>query len=55
MILSLPPFFHELDFTIPYGTMHVLTHVIYVLNLLLFWFMMNHRGKDYDVLIGWLH
>jgi hypothetical protein len=50
-----PSRLHELDFTISYDMMHDLTHVIFVLNLSLFWFMMKHRGRYYEVLLGWFH
>jgi hypothetical protein len=50
-----PSHLHELDFTISYDMMHALTHVIFVLNLSLFWFMMKHRGRYYEVLLGWFH
>jgi hypothetical protein len=40
-----PSHLHELDFMISDDTMHSLTHVIFVLDLSLFWFMMKHRGK----------
>jgi isoprenylcysteine carboxyl methyltransferase (ICMT) family protein YpbQ len=33
---------------ISYDMMHVLTHVVFVLKLSLFWFMMKHIGKCYD-------
>jgi hypothetical protein len=48
-----PSHLHELDFTISYDIMHALTHVICVLNLSLFWFMMKHRGRCCNVLLGW--
>jgi hypothetical protein len=50
-----PSCLHELDFTISYNMMHALTHVIFVLDLSLFWFMMKHRGRYYEVLLGWFH
>jgi hypothetical protein len=50
-----PPSCHEIDFTISYDIMHALTHVIFVLNLSLFWFLMNHKGRYYEVLLGWFH
>jgi hypothetical protein len=50
-----PSCLHELDFMISYDMMHALTHVIFVLNLSLFWFMMKHRGRYYDILLGWFH
>jgi hypothetical protein len=50
-----PSRLHELDFTISYDMIHALTHVIFVLNLSLFWFMMKHRGRYYEILLGWFH
>jgi hypothetical protein len=50
-----PSRLHELDFTISGDTIHFLTHVIFVLDLSLFWFMMKHRGKYYETLLGWFH
>jgi hypothetical protein len=40
-----PTRLHELDFEIPDDLIHVLTHVIFVLDLSLFWFMMKHKGR----------
>jgi hypothetical protein len=50
-----PSRLHELDFTISDDTIHFLTHVIFVLELSLFWFMMKHRGRYYETLLGWFH
>jgi hypothetical protein len=50
-----PSRLHELDFRISYDMIHALTHVIFVLNLSLFWFMMKHRGRYYEALLGWFH
>jgi hypothetical protein len=50
-----PSRLHELDFTISDDTIHFLTHVIFVLDLSLFWFMMKHRGRYYETLLGWFH
>jgi hypothetical protein len=50
-----PSCLHELDFTISDDVIHVLTHVIFVLDLSLFWFMMKHRGRYYEILLGWFH
>jgi hypothetical protein len=50
-----PSRLHELDFTISDDTIHFLTHVIFVLDLSLFWFMMKHRGRYYEILLGWFH
>jgi hypothetical protein len=46
---------HGIDFTISDDVIHVLTHVIFVLDLSLFWFMMKHRGRCYDTLLAWLY
>jgi hypothetical protein len=40
-----PSHLHELDFIISDDIVHSLTHVIFALNLLLFWFMMKHRSR----------
>jgi hypothetical protein len=53
--LSWIPMDKELDFTISDDTIHFLTHVIFVLDLSLFWFMMKHRGRYYETLLGWFH
>jgi hypothetical protein len=50
-----PSCLHQLDFTISDDTIHFITHVIFVLNLSLFWFMMKHRGRYYEKLLGWFH
>jgi hypothetical protein len=50
-----PSRLHELDFTISDDTIHFPTHVVFVLDLSLFWFMMKHRGRYYDTLLGWFH
>jgi hypothetical protein len=50
-----PSQLHELDFTISDNTIHFLTHIIFVLDLSLFWFMMKHRGRYYETLLGWFH
>jgi hypothetical protein len=39
-----PSYLHELDFMIMYDIMTSLTHVIFVLDLSLLWFMMKHGG-----------
>jgi hypothetical protein len=39
-----PTHLHELYFMVSNDMIHSLTHVIFVLNLSLFWFMINHRG-----------
>jgi hypothetical protein len=50
-----PSLLHELYFMIFYDTIHFLTHVIFVLDLSLFWFMMKHRDKYYETFLGWFH
>ena len=51
-----PPFgLHELDLMIFDNILHSLTHVIFVLDLSLFWFMMKHRGMYCETLLGWFH
>jgi hypothetical protein len=50
-----PSRLHELDFTISYDMIYALTHVIFVLDLSLFWFIMKHKGMYYEVLLGWFH
>jgi hypothetical protein len=50
-----PTHLHELDFVIPNDLIHFLTHVIFVLDLSLFWFMMKHKGRYRGTLLDWLH
>jgi hypothetical protein len=50
-----PTRLHELDLTIPNDAIHFLTHVIFMLNLSLLWFMMKHRGRYCETLLGWFH
>jgi hypothetical protein len=50
-----PTRLHELDFEIFNDMIHVLTHVIFVLDLSLFWFMMKHKGRYRGMLLDWLH
>jgi hypothetical protein len=50
-----PTCLHELDFVILDDLIHVLTHVIFVLYLSLFWFMMKHKGRYHGTLLDWLH
>jgi hypothetical protein len=49
-----PTRLHELDFVIFDDLIHVLTHVIFVLDLSLFWFMMKHKGRYHGTLLDWL-
>jgi hypothetical protein len=46
---------HELDFTISDDTIHFLTHVIFVIDLSLYFFLMKRRGKYYEIFPGWFH
>jgi hypothetical protein len=47
-----PPYcLHESDFMISFDTMHVLTHVIFVLDLSLCWFVIKHRGRCYGTML----
>jgi hypothetical protein len=50
-----PTRLHELDFEFPNDLIHVLTHVIFVLDISLFWFMMKHKGRHCGTLLDWLH
>jgi hypothetical protein len=50
-----PTRLHELDFMISDDMIHALTHVIFVLDLSLFWFMMKHKGRYRGTLLDWLH
>jgi hypothetical protein len=40
-----PTRLHELEFVISNDMIYILTHVIFVLDLSLFWFMMKHKGR----------
>jgi hypothetical protein len=50
-----PTRLHELDFMISDDMIYALTHVIFVLDLSLFWFMMKHKGRYCGTLLDWLH
>jgi hypothetical protein len=50
-----PSRLHELDFMTSYGMMYVPTHDLFVLDLSLFWFMMKHKGRYFDTMLGWFH
>jgi hypothetical protein len=50
-----PTRLHELDFMIFDDTIDYLTHVILVLNLSLFWFMMKHKGRYCGTFLDWFH
>ena len=47
-----PSHLHELDFIISYNIMHVLAHDLFVLDLYLFWFIMKHKGRCFDTILG---
>jgi hypothetical protein len=49
-----PTRLHELDFMISDDMIYALTHVIFVLDLSLFWFMMKHKGRYCGTLLDWL-
>jgi hypothetical protein len=51
----LPSRLHELEFTISDDAIHFLTHIIFALDLSLFWFMMKHKGRYYEIFLGWFH
>jgi hypothetical protein len=54
--VSIPPTrLHELDFMTSDDIIYVLTHVIFVLNLSLFWFIMKHKGRYQGTLLDWFH
>jgi hypothetical protein len=50
-----PTRLHELELEISDDMIYVLTHVIFVLDLSLFWFMMKHKGRYWGTLLDWLH
>jgi hypothetical protein len=50
-----PSHLHELEFMISDDEINFITHVIFVLGLSLFQFMMKHRGRYYEILLGWFH
>ena len=50
-----PTCLHELDFEISDDMIYILTHDIFVLDLSLFLFMMKHKGRYYEMLLGWFH
>jgi hypothetical protein len=50
-----PTRLHELDFVISDDKIYILTHVIFVLDLSLFWFMMKHKGRYCGTLLDWFH
>jgi hypothetical protein len=50
-----PTCLHELDFIISVDTIHSLTHVIFVLDLSLFWFMMKHKGRYCGTSMDWFN
>jgi hypothetical protein len=50
-----PTRLHELDFVISDDMIYILTHVIFVLDLSLFWFMMKHKGRYCGTLLDGFH
>jgi hypothetical protein len=50
-----PSCLHELDFMISDDRIHSLTHVVCVIKLSLFWFMMKHRGRYCETFLRWFH
>jgi hypothetical protein len=50
-----PARLHELELEISDDMMYALTHVIFVLDLSLFWFMIKHKGRYWGALLDWLH
>jgi hypothetical protein len=50
-----PSHLHELDFMISYDIMTTLTHVLFVLDLFLLWFMMKHTGRCCDTILEWFY
>jgi hypothetical protein len=50
-----PTRLHELDIGTFDDMMYILTHDIFVLDVLLFWFMMKHKGRYQGALLDWLH
>jgi hypothetical protein len=50
-----PTRLHELDYTVSIDMIPLLTHVIVVLNLSLFWLIMKHKGRCCGMLQDWLH
>jgi hypothetical protein len=50
-----PSYLHELYFMISYDIMYILTCVIFLLDLCLFWFMMKHKDRYCDTMLAWLY
>jgi hypothetical protein len=50
-----PTRLHELDFMVSNDMIYILTHVIFVLDLSLFWFMMKHKSRYYGTLLDQFH
>jgi hypothetical protein len=50
-----PTRLHELDSDFSDDMMYILTHDMFVLDILLFWFMMKHKGRYQGALLDWLH
>jgi hypothetical protein len=50
-----PTRLHEVDSDFFDDMIYIITHDTFVLNLSLFWFMMNQKGRYYGTLLDWLH
>jgi hypothetical protein len=51
-----PPFFlHELYFMTSYGMMYISTYNLFLLELSLFLFMMKHKGRHSNIMLGCFH
>jgi hypothetical protein len=46
-----PSLLHELDFMTCYGMMYIMNHGFFVLELSLFWFMMEKKGAYFDTML----
>jgi hypothetical protein len=48
---------HELDSMFGYGVMFVPAHDHFVLDIFLFWFIIKHKGRNFDLneMLGWFH
>jgi hypothetical protein len=38
-----------------FGMMYALTHVLFVLELSLFCFILKHKDRYYDTMVGWFY
>ena len=50
-----PTRLYKLEFGTPDDVIYVLTHAVFVLDVLLFWFMMKHKGRYQGAFLDWLH